>query len=36
MGQEGEKEQRLKAFEGFQVTERLCKEGGAKPDWKVR
>ena len=34
MGQEAEKEQRLKDFEGFQVTEKLCKEGGANPDWK--
>lgn len=34
MGQEAEKEQRLKAFQGYQVTEALCKEGGANPDWK--
>ena len=34
MGQEAEKEARLKAFEGYQVTEELCKEGGANPDWK--
>ena len=34
MGQEAEKEQRLKDFEGFQVTEQLCKEGGANPEWK--
>ncbi|CCA69899.1 probable ornithine carbamoyltransferase precursor [Serendipita indica DSM 11827] len=34
MGQEAEKEQRLKAFQGYQVTEQLCREGGAKPDWK--
>ncbi|KAH9917790.1 mitochondrial ornithine carbamoyltransferase [Fomitopsis serialis] len=34
MGQEAEKEQRLKDFQGYQVTERLCKEGGAKPNWK--
>ncbi|KAF9530070.1 ornithine carbamoyltransferase [Crepidotus variabilis] len=34
MGQEAEKTQRLKAFEGYQVTEALCKEGGANPDWK--
>ena len=33
MGQEAEKEQRLKDFEGYQVTEQLCKEGGAKADW---
>lgn len=34
MGQEAEKEERLQAFQGYQVTENLCKEGGAKPDWK--
>lgn len=34
MGQEAEKAQRLKDFQGYQVTERLCKEGGANPDWK--
>ena len=34
MGQEAEKAQRLKDLEGFQVTEKLCKEGGANPDWK--
>jgi len=34
MGQEAEKEQRLKDFRGYQVTEALCREGGAKPDWK--
>jgi len=34
MGQEAEKEERLKAFKGYQVTEKLCKEGGANPDWK--
>ncbi|EIM79170.1 ornithine carbamoyltransferase [Stereum hirsutum FP-91666 SS1] len=34
MGQEAEKEERLKAFEGYQVTEALCREGGANPDWK--
>ena len=34
MGQEAEKEERLKAFQGYQVTEALCKEGGAKPHWK--
>lgn len=32
MGQEAEKAERLKAFEGYQVTEKLCK--GAHPDWK--
>jgi len=34
MGQEAEKEERLKAFNGYQVTEALCREGGAKADWK--
>jgi len=34
MGKEAEKEERLKAFQGYQVTEKLCKEGGANPDWK--
>ena len=34
MGQEEEKVQRLKEFEGFQVTEELAKRGGAKRDWR--
>ncbi|KAG6819256.1 hypothetical protein H0H93_013699 [Arthromyces matolae] len=34
MGQEAEKAERLKAFEGYQVTEELCKQGGANPNWK--
>jgi hypothetical protein len=34
MGQEAEKEERLNAFKGYQVTEELCKRGGANPDWK--
>ncbi|KAG8936956.1 ornithine carbamoyltransferase [Tulasnella sp. 418] len=34
MGQEAEKAQRLRDFEGYQVTEALCREGGANPDWK--
>ena len=34
MGQEAEKEERLKAFKGYQVTEALCREGGANADWK--
>ncbi|CDO76900.1 hypothetical protein BN946_scf184594.g7 [Trametes cinnabarina] len=34
MGQEAEKEQRLKDFQGYRVTEALCREGGAKADWK--
>jgi len=33
MGQEAEKAERLKAFQGYQVTERLCQEGGANPKW---
>ncbi|PPQ74824.1 hypothetical protein CVT24_003651 [Panaeolus cyanescens] len=33
MGQEAEKAERLQAFQGYQVTEQLCKEGGANPDW---
>ena len=33
MGQEAETERRLRDFKGYQVTERLCKEGGANPDW---
>lgn len=34
MGQEAEKEERLKAFKGYQVTEALCREGGANTNWK--
>ncbi|KAI0028530.1 ornithine carbamoyltransferase 1 [Vararia minispora EC-137] len=34
MGQEAEKEQRMRDFAGYQVTEALCREGGARPDWK--
>ena len=34
MGQEAEKEERLKAFKGFQVTETLCREGGANANWR--
>ena len=34
MGQEHEKAERLAAFQGYQVTEKLCAEGGANPDWK--
>ncbi|KAF9500608.1 Aspartate/ornithine carbamoyltransferase [Pleurotus eryngii] len=33
MGQEAE-EARLRDFQGYQVTEQLCKDGGANPDWK--
>ncbi|KAK0548307.1 ornithine carbamoyltransferase [Tilletia horrida] len=34
MGDEATKDQRLRDFRGFQVTEDLAKRGGAKPDWK--
>ncbi|KAN0060000.1 ornithine carbamoyltransferase [Thecaphora frezii] len=34
MGDEAQKEQRLRDFAGFQVTEEMAKKGGAKPDWK--
>lgn len=34
MGQEAEKAERLQAFKGYQVTEALCREGGAKPNWQ--
>jgi ornithine carbamoyltransferase len=34
MGQEAEKAQRLRDFHGYQVTEALCADGGAHPDWK--
>ncbi|KAK5053815.1 hypothetical protein LTR84_001777 [Exophiala bonariae] len=34
MGQEEEKVKRLKAFEGFTVTEELARRGGAAKDWK--
>ena len=34
MGQEAEKAERLQAFQGYQVTEALCREGGAKPNWQ--
>lgn len=34
MGQEAEKQKRLKAFEGFQITAELARRGGAKEDWK--
>ncbi|KIY74210.1 ornithine carbamoyltransferase, partial [Cylindrobasidium torrendii FP15055 ss-10] len=33
MGQEAEKEQRLKDFAGYQVTEKLCRDGGARDNW---
>lgn len=34
MGQEAEKAERLEAFKGYQITEAMCKEGGANPNWK--
>lgn len=34
MGQEEEKVKRLKAFEGYQVTEEMAKKGGANEGWK--
>ena len=34
MGQEVEKQARLKAFAGYQITNELATRGGAKPDWK--
>jgi ornithine carbamoyltransferase len=34
MGQEAEKERRLKAFGGFQVTADLAKRGGAREGWQ--
>ncbi len=34
MGQEEEKAERLKGFEGFQITAELARKGGAKDNWK--
>jgi len=34
MGQEDEKQKRLKAFAGYQITEDMAKRGGAASDWK--
>lgn len=34
MGQEDEMNRRLKDFEGYQITEELCKMGKAKNNWK--
>jgi len=34
MGQEEEAQRRLKAFEGYQITEKMAERGGAKGDWK--
>jgi ornithine carbamoyltransferase len=33
MGQEEEKAARLKAFEGYQITNEMVESAGAKPDW---
>lgn len=34
MGQESEKERRMKAFDGFQVTADLARRGGAREGWR--
>lgn len=34
MGQEEEKKQRIKAFQGYQLTTEMINQSGAKPDWK--
>lgn len=34
MGQETEKSSRLKSFEGYQITNRMVTDAGAKADWK--
>lgn len=34
MGQEAEKQKRLQAFAGYQITNELAKRGGAKDGWK--
>ncbi|KZZ98440.1 Ornithine carbamoyltransferase [Moelleriella libera RCEF 2490] len=34
MGQESEQQKRLKAFEGYQITNELAARGGAKEGWK--
>ncbi|KAG9239593.1 mitochondrial putative ornithine carbamoyltransferase [Amylocarpus encephaloides] len=34
MGQEEESAKRLKAFEGYQITEEMAKKGGANDGWK--
>lgn len=33
MGQEEEKAARLSAFKGYQVTNEMIEQAGAKPDW---
>lgn len=34
MGQESEKENKMKVFSGFQITSEMAEKGGAKPGWK--
>ena len=34
MGQEEERQKKLRAFEGYQITEKMAEKGGAKHDWK--
>ena len=34
MGQEKEAATKLKAFDGYQITEEMAKKGGAKEGWK--
>lgn len=34
MGQEEESKKRMQAFEGFQITEKMARDGGAKEGWK--
>ncbi|ODV81971.1 ornithine carbamoyltransferase [Suhomyces tanzawaensis NRRL Y-17324] len=34
MGQESEKAEKLKQFEGYQITKELIEAGGAAPNWK--
>ncbi|OCF55604.1 ornithine carbamoyltransferase [Kwoniella mangroviensis CBS 10435] len=34
MGQEQEKVERLKAFEGYQITNKMVNDAGAKEDWR--
>lgn len=34
VGWEAEKEQRMKDFEGFQITSELAEKANAKPGWK--
>lgn len=34
MGDEAQKDQRLRDFKGFQITEEMARKGGAKQGWK--